>query len=109
VKATLHWVSARHAIDAEIRLYDRLFVKENPMDIGEGQDFTDNINPDSLTILKHCKVEPSMADAKPGDRFQFERRGYFCMDPDSTDDNLVFNRTITLRDTWAKISKQQKK
>jgi len=109
VKGTLHWVSSRHAIDAEIRLYDRLFIKENPMDTGDDQYFTDNINPDSLTILKHCKLEPSLADAKPGDRFQFERRGYFCMDMDSMDDNLVFNRTITLRDTWAKISKQQKK
>ncbi|MCJ7658058.1 MAG: glutamine--tRNA ligase/YqeY domain fusion protein, partial [Anaerolineales bacterium] len=109
VKGTLHWVSARHAIDAEIRLYDRLFIKENPMDTEDGGEFTDSINPDSLTILKHCMLEPSLTEAKPGDRFQFERRGYFCMDTDSTDENLIFNRTITLRDTWAKISKQQKK
>jgi len=109
VKGTLHWVSARHAIDAEVRLYDRLFVNENPMDTEEGEDFTDFINPDSLTILKDCKLEPDLATAKPGERFQFERRGYFCMDPDSTSEHLVFNRTITLRDTWAKISNQQKK
>jgi glutaminyl-tRNA synthetase len=109
VKGTLHWVSTRHAIDAEVRLYDRLFSKENPMDTDEEEDFTDYINPDSLTVLKGCKLEPSLAEAKPGDRFQFERRGYFCMDTDSTEGNIVYNRTITLRDTWAKISKQQKK
>jgi glutaminyl-tRNA synthetase len=109
VKGTLHWVSARQAVDAEVRLYDRLFVNENPMDTEEGEDFTDFINPDSLTILKGCKLEPDLATAKPGERFQFERRGYFCMDPDSTSEHLVFNRTITLRDTWAKISKQHKK
>jgi glutaminyl-tRNA synthetase len=109
VKGTLHWVSARHAVDAEIRLYDRLFIKKNPMQTEDGEDFTDNINPDSLKILKKCKLEPSMAEAEPGDRFQFERRGYFCMDTDSTDENLIFNRTITLRDTWAKISRGQKK
>jgi glutaminyl-tRNA synthetase len=109
VKGTLHWVSARYAVDAEVRLYDRLFVNENPMDTEDGEDFTDFINPDSLTILKGCKLEPALATAKPGERFQFERRGYFCMDPDSTSKHLVFNRTITLRDTWAKISKQEKK
>ncbi len=109
VKGTLHWVSAQHAISAEIRLYDRLFIVENPMDTEDGGDFTDNINPDSLTVLKRCKLEPSLAKAKPGDCFQFERRGYFCMDTDSTDENPIFNRTITLRDTWAKISKQQNK
>jgi len=79
------------------------------MDTEDGADFTENINPDSLTILTHCKLEPSLAEAKPGDRFQFERRGYFCVDVDSTDENPIINRTITLRDTWEKISKQQKK
>jgi len=108
VKGTLHWVSARHAIDAEVHLYDRLFIIENPMDTEVGGEFTNNINPDSLTILRDCKLEPSLTEAKPGDRFQFERRGYFCMDTDSTDENPIFNRTITLRDTWAKIDKHQK-
>jgi glutaminyl-tRNA synthetase len=103
VKATLHWVSAEHAIDAEVRLYDRLFTKEVPLDRGEGGDWLDNLNPNSLTVLKGCKLEPSLADAKPGDRFQFERKGYFCVDPDSTSERLVFNRTVTLRDTWARI------
>jgi glutaminyl-tRNA synthetase len=107
VKGTLHWVSAEHALDAEVRLYDRLFIKENPMDFGEGEDFAAFINPESLTILSRCKVEPSLAGAKPGNRFQFERLGYFCVDLDSTPENLVFNRTITLRDTWAKIQEKQ--
>jgi len=107
VKGTLHWVSAKDALDVEVRLYDRLFNKENPMDFGEGQDFTDFINPDSLQVLTHCKVEPSLADSQPGDRFQFERTGYFCVDPDSENGNLVFNRTITLRDTWAKLQERQ--
>lgn len=103
VKATLHWVSAAHAIDAEVRLYDRLFTKENPLDRGEGGDWLDNLNPNSLTVLNDCKLEPSLADAKPGDHFQFERKGYFCTDPDSTSERLVFNRTVVLRDTWKKI------
>jgi len=106
VKGTLHWVSAAKAIDAEVRLYDRLFVTENPLDHGEGQDFTDFINPDSLSVLAHCKLEPSLASAKPGDRFQFERIGYFCVDSDSKGSELVFNRTVTLRDTWAKIQQR---
>jgi glutaminyl-tRNA synthetase len=106
VKGTLHWVSAQHALEAEVRLYDRLFTKENPMDFDEGQDFTDFINPNSLEVLTHCKVEPGLAQAMPGDRFQFERQGYFCVDLDSTRDNLVFNRTISLRDTWAKLQKK---
>ncbi|MEA3351072.1 MAG: glutamine--tRNA ligase/YqeY domain fusion protein [Chloroflexota bacterium] len=106
VRGTLHWVSAAHALDAEIRLYERLFFEEEPMDVGEGEDFTDNLNPESLEVLKNCKVEPSLAEAKPGDRFQFERRGYFCIDPDTTADKLVFNRTIALRDTWARIKKR---
>jgi glutaminyl-tRNA synthetase len=106
VKGTLHWVSAQHALQAEVRLYDRLFTKENPMDFGEGQDFTDFINPNSLEVLVNCKVEPGLTQAMPGDRFQFERQGYFCVDLDSTSDNLVFNRTISLRDTWAKLQKK---
>ncbi len=109
VKGTLHWVSADHAIDAEVRLYDHLFMKENPGEVEEGEDWKSNLNPDSLQILDGCKLEPSVADAKPGDRFQFERQGYFCVDLDSTDDNLVFNRTVTLRDTWAKIQKKEQK
>ncbi len=107
VRGTLHWVSVEKALDAEVRLYDRLFVKENPMDFEEGQDFPDFINPDSLDILTDCKVEPSLAQAQPGDRFQFERQGYFCVDPDTGKGNLVFNRTITMRDTWAKIQGKQ--
>jgi glutaminyl-tRNA synthetase len=107
VKATLHWVSAEHALDAEVRLYDHLFTKENPEDVEDGQDFTANLNPDSLKILDGCKIEPSAKDTKPLDRFQFERLGYFCTDADSTPDKLVFNRTVGLRDTWAKVQKQQ--
>ncbi len=103
VKATLHWVSAGHAIDGEVRLYDSLFLKENPNDVEEGGDFLDNLNPDSLVVLKGCKLEPSLVDVQPGDRFQFERKGYFCVDPDSRPTRPVFNRTVTLRDTWAKI------
>jgi glutaminyl-tRNA synthetase len=107
VKATLHWVSAQHAIDAEVRLYDHLFTKENPLEVEEGEDWLDNLNPDSLRILTGCKLEPSLATAKPGERFQFERKGYFCVDSDSTPEKPVFNRTVTLRDTWAKIQKKQ--
>ena len=106
VKATLHWVSADHALDAEVRLYDRLFTKEDPEDVPQGQDFTANLNPHSLKVLSNCKVEPSLRGARPLDRFQFERLGYFCTDPDTRDGRLVFNRTVELRDTWAKI--QQK-
>jgi glutaminyl-tRNA synthetase len=102
-------VSVQHALDAEVRLYDRLFLKENPMDLEQGQDFTDFINPDSCRILQDCKVEPSLAKAIPGERFQFERQGYFCIDLESTPGNIVFNRTITLRDTWAKIKNKMKK
>ncbi len=107
VKATMHWVSAKHALDAEIRLYDHLFTKENPEDTEEDQDFTANLNSDSLKVLSGCKIEPSVKDTQPLDRFQFERLGYFCTDTDSTPDKLVFNRTVGLRDTWAKIQKQQ--
>ena len=105
VKATLHWVSAAHAIEAEVRLYDRLFADPNPDQ--EGRDFTEFLNPRSLEVLTGCKLEPSLATAKPGDRFQFERLGYFCVDPDSAPGAPVFNRTIGLRDTWAKIEQAQ--
>ena len=106
VKGTLHWVSARHAIEAEVRLYDHLFIKEDPGDVPEGGDFKDNLNPDSLEVLKSCQLEHSLADADKGNRFQFLRHGYFCVDTvDSTKDKLVFNRTVTLRDSWAKINK----
>jgi glutaminyl-tRNA synthetase len=108
VKATLHWVSANHALDAEVRLYDRLFTKANSNEAEEGKDFTSNVNPKSLEVLSSCWVEPGLKDAKPGDRYQFERLGYFCVDPDSSDKALVFNRTVSLRDTWAKIEKTQK-
>jgi glutaminyl-tRNA synthetase len=103
VKATLHWVSAQHALPAEVRLYDRLFNTERPG--SGGTDFLESINPDSLKVLKACWVEPSLASTQAGDRYQFERLGYYCTDPDSTPEALVFNRTITLRDTWAKIEK----
>jgi len=106
VRGTLHWVSAAHSLEAEVRLYDRLFIKANPLDVEEGQDFTANLNPHSLEVLTSCRVEPSLADAKPGDIFQFERKGYFCVDPDTTPDKLVFNLTVSLRDTWAKIEKK---
>ncbi len=108
VKATLHWVSARHALKAEVRLYDNLFTKENPDEVEEGQDFTANLSPNSLETLPECYVEPSLAQANSLDRFQFERLGYFCVDPDSTPEALIFNRTVGLRDTWAKIQKGQK-
>jgi glutaminyl-tRNA synthetase len=108
VKATIHWVSAEHALQAEARLYDRLFTRVNPMDIHDGEDWRASINPDSLEIISPCFVEPSLAEAKPGDRFQFERLGYFCLDPqESSPKKLVFNRTVTLRDTWAKIEQKQ--
>jgi len=105
VKATLHWVSANHALKAEVRLYDRLFTKTNSNEADEGKDFTSNVNPESLEVLSSCRVEPSLKDAAPGNRYQFERLGYFCVDPDSSDGALVFNRTVSLRDTWAKIEK----
>ena len=108
VKATIHWVSAAHAIDAEARLYENLFVRENPGDESEGLDFTAYLNPNSLEVLSGCKLEPGLRGAAPGSRYQFERLGYFCVDSDSTADKLVFNRTVALRDTWAKIEKAQK-
>jgi glutaminyl-tRNA synthetase len=108
VKSTIHWVSAAHAVGAEARLYDKLFARENPGDDTEGLDFTAYLNPDSLEILNGCKVEPGLLDAAPGSRYQFERLGYFCVDPDSVRGRPVFNRTVALRDTWAKIEKAQK-
>lgn len=110
VKATLHWVSAKHAVDATVRLYDRLFLKPNPDESPEGKDFRSNLNPNSLETLSGCKLEPSLMQSAPGSRYQFERLGYFCVDSkDSQPDKLVFNRTVTLRDTWAKIEKGRKK
>jgi len=106
VKGTLHWVSAEQALDAEVRLYEYLFTKENPNDVEEGQDFTANINPDSLQVLTGCKVEPFLQGAEAGSRYQFLRNGYFVVDLDSTEDKLVFNRAVSLRDTWAKIAKK---
>ncbi len=109
VKGTLHWVSAAQSIPATVRLYSHLFTKENPLETDEGGDFTDYLNPDSLETLTSCRVEPSLADAVPGTSCQFMRQGYFCLDPvDSTDDALVFNRTVPLRDTWAKMQKAAK-
>ncbi len=104
VKGTLHWVSTTHAIDAEIRLYDRLFMDEDPAGHKE-KDFKEFLNPDSLKVLRHGKLEPSLKTAKPGDKFQFQRLGYFCVDLDSADKNLVFNRTVPLRDSWTKMNK----
>jgi glutaminyl-tRNA synthetase len=106
VKSTMHWVSAAHAISAEIRLYDRLFTKTDPYDIEEGEDVLSNLNPNSLEILTSAKLEPSLASAEVEDRYQFERVGYFCVDSDSTPGNLVFNRTLALKDSWAKIEKK---
>ena len=106
VKATIHWVSAAHAIDAEVRLYDKLFTKPDPSEVEEGQDFTANLSPNSLEVLPGCKVEPSLASAPIGSRYQFERVGYFCADPDSKPGRPVFNRTVALKDTWAKIEKK---
>ncbi|MEE9263295.1 MAG: glutamine--tRNA ligase/YqeY domain fusion protein [Vicinamibacteria bacterium] len=108
VKGTLHWVSAAHAVPAEVRLYDRLFTVEDPGAIEEGKDYKSYLNPNSLEILTGCQVEPSLADAEPGYRCQFERQGYFSVDPDSSKPSLVFNRTVGLRDSWAKIEKAQK-
>ena len=108
VKSTIHWVSAAHAIDAEVRLYDTLFTKEDPSEVEEGQDFTANLNQNSLEIVAAAKLEPSVKGAAPLTRYQFERLGYFCVDKDSAPDHMVFNRTVTLKDTWAKIEKKSK-
>ncbi|MFH1679742.1 MAG: glutamate--tRNA ligase family protein, partial [Candidatus Eisenbacteria bacterium] len=106
VKATLHWVSARHAVEAEVRLYDHLFTVPDPSEAEEGKDFKDYLNPDSLAVVSGCRLESSLAEAAPGDHFQFERIGYFVVDPaDSRPGRPVFNRTVTLRDAWARIQK----
>ncbi len=106
VKSTIHWVSAAHAIDAEVRIYENLFSKEDPNQAAEGEDFTGNLNPSSLEVLTGAKLEPSLASPAIGSRYQFERLGYFCADPDSTPGKPVFNRTVALKDTWAKIEKK---
>ncbi|MGA2881571.1 MAG: glutamine--tRNA ligase/YqeY domain fusion protein [Bryobacteraceae bacterium] len=109
VKSTIHWVSAGHAVDAEVRLYDTLFTREDPNQTEEGQDFTANLNPQSLEVLSGAKLEPSLRGAKPGAGYQFERLGYFSVDPDTTPQKLAFNRTVALRDTWAKIEAKSEK
>ena len=109
VRGTIHWVSAEHAIDAEVRIYDRLFTVPDPMNTEAGKDFTDYINADSFEVKKNCKLEPSLKGVRSGDKFQFERLGYFVVDPDTTDEKLVFNRTVTLKDNWARIEKQRAK
>ncbi|HSE49461.1 MAG TPA: glutamine--tRNA ligase/YqeY domain fusion protein [Terriglobales bacterium] len=106
VKATIHWVSAKHAFEAEVRLYDKLFTKPDPNQVEEGQDFTANLNPQSLEVVRDAKLEPALASAQAGDRFQFERLGYFCADLDSQPGKPVFNRTVALKDTWAKVEKK---
>jgi len=108
VKGTIHWVSAKESIPTEVRLYDHLFAKPDPEDVPEGQDWKVNLNPKSLEVLNAARLEPSVRDAKPGDRYQFERHGYFVIDPDTKPGNLVFNRTVSLRDSWAKVEKAQK-
>jgi glutaminyl-tRNA synthetase len=109
VKSTIHWVSAAHALDAEVRMYDNLFSKEDPSQAEAGQSFTVNLNPRSLEVLPQAKLEPSLATASPGERYQFERLGYFCVDPDSVPGRPVFNRTVALKDTWARIEKKTEK
>jgi glutaminyl-tRNA synthetase len=106
VKSTMHWVSAAHALSAEVRLYDKLFSKPDPYDFPEGGDLFDNLNPNSLEVISDAKLEPSLAQAKAGVAYQFERVGYFTPDPESTADKLVFNRTLPLKDSWAKIEKK---
>jgi glutaminyl-tRNA synthetase len=109
VKSTIHWVSAANAIDAEVRIYENLFTKENPDEAEEGDDFISNLNPNSLEVVAAAKVEPSLANVSAGTRYQFERLGYFCVDPDSKAGKPVFNRTVALKDTWAKVEKKQGK
>src|SRR5262249_27873567 len=106
VKSTIHWVSAAHAVRAEVRLYDKLFTSEDPAVAPAGQDFTVNLNPESLQTVAAAELEPSLASATPGSGYQFERLGYFCVDPDSAPSKLVFNRTVALKDTWAKVAKK---
>ncbi len=109
VKATIHWVSAAHAVDADVRIYENLFTKENPAQVDEGQDVLDNLNPNSLEVIANAKLEPSLATAAASDRYQFERLGYFCVDLDSKPGKLIFNRTLPLKDTWAKVEKKNEK
>ncbi|MGA6951055.1 MAG: glutamine--tRNA ligase/YqeY domain fusion protein [Candidatus Sulfotelmatobacter sp.] len=109
VKSTIHWVSAANAVDAEVRIYENLFTKETPGEVEEGQDFTANLNPNSLELITNAKLEPSLASVAAGSRYQFERLGYFCVDPDSKPGKPVFNRTVALKDTWAKVEKKQSK
>jgi glutaminyl-tRNA synthetase len=109
VKSTIHWVSAASAVDADVRLYEHLFTKENPDETEEGDDFISNLNPNSLEVVAAAKVEPSLANVSAGTRYQFERLGYFCVDPDSKPGKPVFNRTVALKDTWAKVEKKQGK
>ena len=109
VKSTIHWVSAAHAIDAEVRIYDRLFTKEDPNDVDQGQEFTANLSPTSLEVITSAKLEPSLLNAPVQARYQFERLGYFCVDSDSKPSHLVFNRTVALKDTWAKVEKKNEK
>jgi glutaminyl-tRNA synthetase len=109
VKSTIHWVSASHALRAEVRMYNHLFAKENPEETADGEDFKTNLNPQSLKTLSDCMIEPGLKDSRPLDRFQFERLGYFCVDEETTKEKIVFNRTVTLRDTWAKIQKKGRK
>ena len=106
VKSTIHWVSTKHAVSAEVRLYEKLFTKSDPNDYAEGGSFLDNLNPDSLEVIADAKLEPSLAEARVGEPFQFERVGYFCLDPESANGKLVFNRTLSLKDSWAKIEKK---
>jgi len=108
VKSTIHWVSAATAIDAEVRIYENLFTKENPNEVAEGEDFTANLNPLSLEVIANARLEPSLANAAVGGRYQFERLGYFCVDPDSAQGKLVFNRTVALKDAWARAGKKGK-
>jgi len=109
VRGTSHWVSADHAVDAEVRIYDHLFSTEDPDDVPDGGTFIENLNPESLVVLKSCKLEQGLDKAKPGERFQFLRQGYFCVDPDSTPEAPVFNRTVPLRDTWSRMNQARKK
>jgi glutaminyl-tRNA synthetase len=109
VKSTIHWVSAAHALDAEVRMYDKLFAKEDPNQVEEGEEFTANLNPNSLEVIARAKLEPSLANAPIESRYQFERLGYFCVDRDSEPGRPVFNRTVALKDTWAKVEKKIEK
>jgi glutaminyl-tRNA synthetase len=106
VKGTIHWVSAGHCIKCDVRLYDHLFTKENPDDLGEDEDYRSNLNPDSLKIAEDVLIEPVAKNFSKGDKFQFERTGYFIIDPDSTDEKIIFNRTVALKDSWGKIAKK---